>query len=87
MSRPLAPAGEASTSGVGGTGRARTDASSYPGARFSSMTRERAFGNFASVPRARIRFRMLQEFHLPELHPDQLPTWQTLMGLDDLAEG
>lgn len=27
------------------------------------------------------------EFHLPELHPDQLPTWQTLMGLDDLAEG
>lgn len=27
------------------------------------------------------------EFHLPELHPDQLPGWQTLLGLDDLAEG
>lgn len=27
------------------------------------------------------------EFHLPELHPDTLPTWQTLLGLDDLAEG
>ena len=27
------------------------------------------------------------EFHLPELHPDELPTWQTLMGLDNLAEG
>jgi len=27
------------------------------------------------------------EFHLPELHPDQLPGWQTLLGLDDLTEG
>ncbi|MFI8609489.1 hypothetical protein ACIGFL_14380 [Pseudomonas sp. NPDC077649] len=27
------------------------------------------------------------EFHLPELHPDQLPGWQNLLGLDDLAEG
>lgn len=27
------------------------------------------------------------EFHLPELHPDQLPGWQSLLGLDDLAEG
>ncbi|HEJ2039533.1 TPA: hypothetical protein SLV86_001287 [Pseudomonas aeruginosa] len=26
------------------------------------------------------------EFHLPELHPDQLPGWQTLLGLDDLPE-
>lgn len=27
------------------------------------------------------------EFHLPELHPDQLPGWQTLLGLDELPEG
>ena len=27
------------------------------------------------------------EFRLPELHPDELPTWQSLMGLDNLAEG
>lgn len=27
------------------------------------------------------------EFRLPELHPDELPTWQSLMGLDHLAEG
>lgn len=27
------------------------------------------------------------EFRLPELHPDELPTWQSLMGLDSLAEG
>lgn len=26
------------------------------------------------------------EFHLPELHPDELPTWGSLLGLDGLAE-
>ncbi|NMZ73424.1 hypothetical protein HBO32_09965 [Pseudomonas nitroreducens] len=27
------------------------------------------------------------EFHLPELHPDELPTWHKLLGLDEMAEG
>lgn len=27
------------------------------------------------------------EFHLPELHPDDLPTWHKLLGLDEMAEG
>ena len=27
------------------------------------------------------------EFHLPELHPDTLPGWHTLLGLDHLVEG
>lgn len=27
------------------------------------------------------------EFHLPELHPDELPTWHKLLGFDEMAEG
>lgn len=27
------------------------------------------------------------EFHLPELHPDELPSWHKLLGLDEMAEG
>lgn len=27
------------------------------------------------------------EFRLPELHPDELPSWHKLLGLDEMAEG